>query len=32
MPAGAQVCRRNVCELPTKDPAALGEYLRVKIC
>lgn len=30
LPAGAQVCRGNVCELPTNDPHVLGEYLRVR--
>ena len=28
--AGAQVCRGNVCELPTDDPATLSEYLHVR--
>ncbi len=30
LPAGAQVCRGNVCELPTDDPAILGAYLKVR--
>ena len=31
LPPGAQVCRGNVCELPTDDPAILSEFLRVRI-